>query len=187
VVGLDLQWAEGTHVAPVRLQGRSRTDEAWRELGSAVFYRLDRQGSVSSSATLHLNSTLRYLRVIADERAAPLDRAQTRARVQAQLARLVFPAPGQAPYRLQVGSADASASALPIATLVPALEDERSRFGLSGLTEWVEVAAVAQRDDAKQREAALRPWLLWAVLVAGVAGLALMVWRLARTPARPAS
>jgi di/tricarboxylate transporter len=48
------------------------------------------------------------------------------------------------------------------------------------------VAAVARRDEAKQREAALRPWLLWAVLVAGVAGLALMVWRLARTSARQA-
>ena len=186
VVGVDLQWTDGTHVAPVRLQGRTRTDEAWHELGSSVFYRLDRQGSVSSSATLTLYSTLRYLRVIPDERAAPLDPAQTRARVHAQLARLVFPAQGPAPYRLQVGSADANASALPIGTLVPALDDERSRFGAAGLAGWVEVSAVARRDEAKQREAALRPWLLWAVLVAGVAGLALMVWRLARTPARPA-
>ena len=33
---------------------------------------------------------------------------------------------------------------------------------------------------APQRLAAWRPWLLWAVLVAGVDGLGFMVWRLAR-------
>jgi hypothetical protein len=186
VVGIDLQWTDGTHVAPVRLQGRTRIDEAWHELGPAVFYRLDRQGSVSSSATLALRSTLRYLRVVPDERAAALDPAQTRARVHVQLARLVIPSQGQPPYRLQVGSADAKPSAMPIGALVPALDDERSRFGAARLGEWVEIAAVARRDEAKQREAALRPWLLWAVLLAGVAGLAFMVWRLLRTAPRQA-
>jgi len=183
VVGIDLQWAAGTQVAPVRLQGRSRPDEAWHELGSAVFYRLERQGSVGSSPTFALHATLRHVRVIPDERAAALDPAQTRVRVQAQLARLVFPAQGQAPYRLQVGSADPVAGALTIDTLVPSLDDERDRFGAAGLGDWVEVSAVARRDEARQREAALRPWLLWAVLIAGVAGLAFMVWRLTRTAA----
>jgi hypothetical protein len=185
VVGIDLQWAAGTQVAPVRLQGRSRPDEAWHELGSAVFYRLERQGSVSHSPTVALHATLRYVRVIPDERAAALVPAQTRVRVQAQLARLVFPAQGEAPYRLQVGSADPLAGALPIGTLVPALDDERGRFGAAGLADWVEVSAVARRDEARQREAALRPWLLWAVLIAGVAGLAFMVWRLTRTAGPP--
>jgi len=183
VVGIDLQWAAGTQVAPVRLQGRSRPDEAWHELGSAVFYRLERQGSVSSSPTFSLHAMLRHVRVIPDERAAALDPAQTRVRVQAQLARLVFPAQGQAPYRLQVGSADPVAGALTIDTLVPSVDDERDRFGAAGLGDWVEVSAVARRDEARQREAALRPWLLWAVLIAGVAGLAFMVWRLTRTAA----
>jgi hypothetical protein len=106
--------------------------------------------------------------------------------VHVQLARLVIPSQGQPPYRLQVGSADAKPSAMPIGALVPALDDERSRFGAAGLGEWVEIAAVARRDEAKQREAALRPWLLWAVLLAGVAGLAFMVWRLLRTAPRQA-
>jgi hypothetical protein len=46
--------------------------------------------------------------------------------------------------------------------------------------EWTEVAAVARAVDWDHRLAALRPWLLWSVLLAGIAGLALMVWRLAR-------
>jgi hypothetical protein len=39
---------------------------------------------------------------------------------------------------------------------------------------------VARQAEAADRQAALRPWLLWAVLLAGVAGLGFMVWRLAR-------
>ena len=183
--GIELQWTAGTHVAPVRVWGRSRAEEAWRELGSAVFYRLDRQGAVSSSPTWPLRTNVRYLRLVPDERAAALDPAQLRLRVQAELARLVLATQGQAPYRVQIGSAEASAAALPIAALVPALADERSRFGAAALGDWTEIAAVAKRDEAKQREAALRPWLLWAVLVGGVALLAFMVWRLARSAPRP--
>jgi len=182
--GIELQWTAGTHVAPVRVWGRNRADEAWRELGSAVFYRLDRQGAVSSSPTWPLRTSVRYLRLVPDERAAALEPMQLRLRVQAELARLVFATQGEAPYRVQVGSADASVAALPIAALVPALADERSRFGAAAFGDWTEIAAAAKRDEAKQREAALRPWLLWAVLIGGVAVLAFMVWRLTRTQSR---
>jgi len=184
LVGIELQWTAGTHVAPVRVSGRNRTDEAWRELGSAVFYRLDRQGAVSNSPSWPLRTNVRYLRLVPDERAAALDPAQLRLRVKAELAHLVFATQGQAPWRVQTGSADANSAALPIAALVPALADERGRFGAASLGDWSEIAAAAKRDDAKQREAALRPWLLWAVLIGGVALLAFMVWRLTRTSPR---
>ncbi len=184
LAGIELQWTAGTHVAPVRAWGRNRSEEAWRDLGSAVFYRLDRQGEVSSSPRWALRTNVRYLRLIPDERAAALDPAQLRLRVQAELAHLVFATQGQAPYRVQLGSADANAAALPIASLVPSLTDERSRFGAATLGDWTEIAAAAKRDDAKQREAALRPWLLWAVLIGGVAVLAFMVWRLTRSAPR---
>lgn len=178
IAGVELQWTGGTHVAPVRAWGRNRADETWRELGSAVFYRLDRPGASSSSPGWVLRTNVRYLRLIPDERAAALEPAQLRLRVQAELAHLVFATQGQAPYRVQLGSADASASALPIAALVPSLAEERGRFGAAALGDWTEIAAVAKRDEAKQREAALRPWLLWAVLIGGVAVLGFMVWRL---------
>jgi hypothetical protein len=184
IAGIDLQWTSGTHVAPVRAWGRSRGDEAWRELGAAVFYRLDRQGAVSNSPTWPLRTNARYLRVVPDERAAALDPAQLRLRVQAELAHLVFATQGQAPYRMQIGSADATTAALPIAALVPSLGDERGRFGAATVGDWTEIAGAARRDDAKQREAALRPWLLWAVLIGGVVVLAFMVWRLTRSAPR---
>ncbi|MFZ2650734.1 MAG: DUF3999 family protein, partial [Burkholderiaceae bacterium] len=177
----------GARVAPVRLQARKRLDEPWRDLAGHVFYRIERDAVVSASPPLALRSTLRYLRIIPDERAAPLDAAQSaqaRLVVQASLASLVFASQGRAPYTLLAGAAQAPAGALPIGTLVPALHDERPRFGSATLGAWRESEAVLRQLQSQQRLAAMRPWLLWAVLLAGVAGLAFMVWRLARGAAR---
>jgi Protein of unknown function (DUF3999) len=177
---VDLRLPAGTRVAPVRLQARQRSDEAWRELGSWVFYRLEREGTSSPSPAFAVQTTARYLRVLPDERAGALDPGATQLVVQAHLARLVFASQGQPPYRLLAGAADASNGALPIATLVPQLNEEIPRLGRAQLGAWAEVAAVAQQAAAAERQAALRPWLLWAVLLAGVAGLGAMVWKLAR-------
>jgi hypothetical protein len=185
LVQIELQWDTGTRVAPVRVQGRNSADEPWRDVVQGVFYRLERGDTVSQSPPLALNTRLRYVRFVPDERAAALPAEQTKLVVQAQLARLVFATQGQAPYALQAGAAQAKAGALPVGTLVPALDEERARFGQATLGEWAEVPEAARQAAAKERMARLRPWLLWAVLVAGVAGLGFMVWRLAR--AKPAA
>lgn len=180
LVQLELRLAGGTQVAPVRLQSRTRLDEPWSPLAGAVFYRLERDGGVSTSPPLPVQRSVRYLRVVPDERAATPDPAQTRLVVLARLSSIVFAAQGKAPYALLAGAPQAPAGALPIATLVPALDEERPRFGRAGLGAWSEVTEAMRQAEAASRRAALRPWLLWAVLVLGVAGLAVMVWRLAR-------
>jgi hypothetical protein len=180
IVQLDLQLGDGTQVAPVRLQSRTRTDEAWQPMAGAVFYRLERSGVVNASPALPLQRTARYVRVVPDERAAALDPARTRLVVRAQLSSVVFATQGQPPYALLAGSPQAPAGALPLATLVPSPDDERPRFGRASLGAWSEVTEAMRQAEAERRRAALRPWLLWAVLVLGVAGLAFMVWRLAR-------
>jgi Protein of unknown function (DUF3999) len=171
-----------TLVAPVRVQARDRPAEPWRDVGSHVFYRFDRGASSVTSPALALPLAARYLRIVPDPRSAPLDPAHTRLVVRAALASIVFAAQGRGPFTLLAGAADAPAGALPIATLVPALDDERTRFGRATLGVWRESEDVVRALQSQQRLAAMRPWLLWAVLLAGVAGLGLMVWRLARTP-----
>ena len=180
IVQIDLRLPPGTRVAPVRVQGRAQDGEAWRDLASTVFYRLERGSDLSVSPPLALHASVRWLRVVPDARAAALDAAQTQLVVQAQLASLVFASQGQAPYTLLAGSPKAGNAALPVATLVPSLDTERARFGRATLGEWSEVTAVAQAAERQQQRAALRPWLLWAVLLAGVGGLAFMVWKLTR-------
>ena len=183
LVDLDLRFASGTQFAPVRLQGRGRASEPWRELGGGVFYRLERDGAVTESPAVALPAWPRFVRVIPDPRAGELEPSLTRLVVHARLASLVFVASGQAPYRLLAGSPDASAGALPSATLVPQLDEERKRFGRATLGAFGQAPGVARATERAEREARIRPWLLWAVLVAGVVGLAVLVWRLARTGA----
>jgi Protein of unknown function (DUF3999) len=180
ITQVDLRWTSGTLVAPVRLQARDDANAAWRELGAAVFYRLERGTEVASSPPLPVTAHARYVRVLPDPRAAALDAAQTQLVVQAPLASLVFAAQGQPPYTLQAGAKVTAPSALPVASLVPSLDKERERFGSATLGQCSEVSAVARAEQAQQQRAALRPWLLWSVLLAGVAVLGFMVWRLAR-------
>ena len=185
LIDVDLRFAAGTHVAPVRLQGRLRSDQPWRELGAGVFYRLERGSDVATSPAIALPTTVRFLRVVPDERAATLDAQAVRLVVHASLASLVFAAQGEPPFRLLAGSRDAPAGALPVSAVVPQLESERARFGRASLGEFEVDSAAAQAAEDAARTARLRPWLLWAVLLVGVAGLGALVWRLARAGPAP--
>jgi hypothetical protein len=181
VLEVGPRFQAGNLVVPARLDGRSRPEDPWHELGSAVFYRLDRGAAGSAiSPPLLVGAAARYLRLVPDRRAAALDPRNTVLEVKAQLATLVFAMQGSGPFRLEVGSSTAEPGALPAATLVPGLEAERARFGRASLGEWTEVAAVARAADRDRQVAAVKPWLLWGVLIAGIAGLGLMVWRLAK-------
>ncbi len=182
---IDLRLAPGTRVAPVRLQGRERPDQAWRDIGAAVFYRLERGAEISISPALAVNTAVRFVRVLPDARSAALDPGLTQLVLRAPLASLVFVAQGTPPYSLWAGDAQAPPSALPLSSLVPALDDERPRFGRATLGAWIEAPEVALAAQRQAQWVALRPWLLWAVLLVGVAGLGFMVWRLAR--AQPAA
>jgi hypothetical protein len=181
IVDVDLRFTAGTHVAPVRMQGRVHAADAWRDLGAGVFYRLERGQEIGESPAIALAATLRFVRLIPDERAAALEPAGVRLVVHAQLATLVFATQGQAPFSLLAGSRDAPSGALPVATLVPRLDDERPRFGKAVLGEFGIIDAAARQAEQADREARLRPWLLWSVLLVGVLVLAALVWRLAKT------
>lgn len=187
LVQLELQLPGTTQIVPAHLQTRDRADQPWSPLAGTVFYRVDRSGTVSSSPPLAVQRVARYLRVVPDERAATPDPAQTKLIVGVQLSSIVFASQGEAPYALLAGAERVSAGALPLATLVPSPDEERARFGRATLGAWSEVTEAVRQAAAEQRRAALRPWLLWAVLLVGVVVLGLMVWRLARQKPIPSA
>ena len=182
VATLELRLPAGTRVLPVRVQARQRVDEPWQTVASTVIYRLEREGAVAAdrSPPLVLGRRLRFVRAVPDARAAAPAAGDVTLEVRADLASIVFAAQGTPPYALAAGAERASAGALPLPTLVPEADKERVRFGVATLGAFVEQPAAAQQAEAAARRAALRPWLLWSVLLAGVALLAAMVWRLAR-------
>ena len=71
--------------------------------------------------------------------------------------------------------------ALPVSAVVPQLDSERARFGRATLGAFTVDEAAARVAEQASRQARLRPWLLWGVLIVGVAGLGALVWRLARS------
>lgn len=175
---VDLQLPAGNWVLPLRVQARERADSPWEPLAGTVFYRLERGSELARSPALEVQRTARYIRLVPDERASlpPADALRLTARVQ--LASLVIAAQGQPPYGLMAGAAKASSGALPITTLVPDLE--RERLGQATLGAWSEVPKAVVQAQTQQRLAALRPWMLWTLLLGGVAALGWMVWRLLR-------
>ena len=177
---LDLNLPAGTRVLPLRVQARDRIDAPWQPVAATVVYRIERGEQSARSPALALQRSARFIRLIPDERAAMPKAEEAHLVVQAQLASLVFAAQGQAPYALLAGAAKASAGALPLATLVPDVDQERARLGKAALGPFSEVREAVEKAESEERQAKLRPWLLWAVLIAGVAGLGWMVWRLAR-------
>src|SRR5262249_33601011 len=130
---VDLSLPPSIHVAPVRLQARQRSDEPWVELGSRVFYRLERDGVTIHAPPWALRATARYLRVVPDDRTSALDPASTRLLVKVRLASLVFANQGTPPYRLTAGATDASDGALPIDTLMPQFDPARQGLGRARL------------------------------------------------------
>jgi hypothetical protein len=184
VIELDLLLPAGHRLAAVRVQGRARLEEPWRDLAQTVFYRIERGEAVDRPPPLALSTGLwpvRYLRLVPDARAGALPAAPLA--VRSPLLSIVFAPQGEAPFRLLAGAADAQPGALPLATLVPALDTERARFGRAQLGPFSENAEVARAEARQAQLSAWRPALLWAVLLLGVAGLGGAVWRLARTPA----
>lgn len=185
---VDLQFAAGTHVVPADVYGRDRAEGPWRLLARGVFDRLERPGAgggVVTSSPLAIGQPVRQLRLLPDPRAAALDPADARVVLQVRPVHLVFATQGEPPFSLAVGAEHATPAALPVDTLVPAWHDERARFGTATVGAWREDAAATRAAEGERRAGTLRTAALWGVLVAGVALLGAMVWRLVRT--RPAA
>jgi len=97
---------------------------------------------------------------------------------------LVFAARGGAPFMLAYGKHNATAGALPVATLIPGYDAAR------GLPESVGVAqasASTQLGGPSRLRAPLdtKRWMLWAILVLGAAILGWMAFRLSRQIGTP--
>jgi hypothetical protein len=180
LVDVDLRFDAGTHVAPVRVQGRARADQPWREVGSGVFYRLD--AAARSAARRRSPCRPSSLPAPGSRRARGVARRRRRAARRPRVARVArLRRPGEPPFRLLAGSRDAPAGALPVSAVVPQLDSERARFGRATLGAFAVDEAAARAAEQASRQARLRPWLLWGVLLVGVAGLGALVWRLARS------
>jgi hypothetical protein len=186
---LQLKLPQNNTVAPVELLVREREQDSWRSVINTVVWRLTQNGkSVESPALEIAPQGGRYWLLRVDPRAGGLGQGLPRLSVAWTPRQLVFLARGDKPFTLAYGNRSANAAQLPLASLMPGykdgaeatlpLADTGSAVVLGGKN-----APVAGQEDRPGPD--WRRFLLWGVLLAGVALLAWMARGLLRQSQPP--
>jgi len=179
VTALQLGFPAANSLVRAVIEARSQASAPWRQVARADFYRLDLQGASLANPLVPCPPTAARewrLRVIADGAGLEGDTRLPRLELGWQRDELLFLGRGTGPYTLAVGSAKAAAAETAPNTLVlAALRDAKAEPHIQRVTPGPLLTLGGDQ--------ALRPglppvsWqkvLLWAVLIAGVALLALM-------------
>lgn len=191
LAALQITPAGSNVLIPVRVLGRNHREQPWAPLASAVVYRMVANGAEQASGPVELGgASAREIKIEADAKTAGFAAAPTIA-LQFEPVQLVFLASGPGPFTLAGGlpGAQAQASAfLPLQSLVPGYQPGQENTLPLAQTDVARaditagppaggalVPAMAASDGFSTRSA-----VLWGVLLAGVAVLALMAWLLLR-------
>jgi hypothetical protein len=184
---VQLEFVELTDAALVRVRSRPDTPADWTLRHSGIFYAVDDPGGAirNPPARIALTSDRHWRIETTAERGWTTGRAP-RLVVGWHPHELVFLAQGSPPYTLVYGSARVSASDAPVDALLARLEEasRTSRVLVATLDE----PRTAGGADALKPAPPVRRMVLWAVLIAAVAALAMLALRVVRdTNSPPAS
>jgi hypothetical protein len=181
LLSVTLSGSEGTWVLPVQVQTRSGPQAAWQTVARTVFYRVDRgTASADTAPALPLHVGASELRLLPPRGTALPASGSLRLGWTVRTASLVWAAPGEPPFCLQVGAAAREAGPRPLAEVVPDWPREQSRLGQASLGAFTAQSMPAEPGLPPRR------MLLWAVLGLGVAALAAATWTLWRQgPEKP--
>jgi hypothetical protein len=183
---LSVRLPDANTVAPAVFEARLRRDEDWRPVANQTLYRIRQQERELASPALEPGLvTARYWRLRVDPRAGGLGATPPVLRAGWRPQQVVFVARGQGPWQLAWGRRSAPAAQLPLGTLLPGYRDgDENRLAAARTGT---VVALSGRDvpppgadDTAPRD--WKRWLLWGVLLAGVAMLAAMAHSLLRPP-----
>ena len=173
---LEFRLPQENTLIPVQVFSRNDARDKWMSVASTVAYRLTQDGRELVSPALALaTNTHRYWLLRVDTKAGGIGAGVLAVKVGWTPRELIFNARGTGPFRIAYGNARAEAGSLPLETLVPGMRTEHEpKIALANTAapqKLAGTAATAPRFDA-------RKWALWAALLAGVALLAWMAWRL---------
>jgi hypothetical protein len=180
---LALQLPQENTIVPVRLLSRGKPEDRWMPVTHAVAYRLNQNGRelVSPDIAVGVNSH-RYWLLRVDPAAGGIGSGSLIVRAGWTPREIVFTARGTGPFRLAYGNAKAQAGSLRIDTLVPGWRtDQEPQMSVASTGAVQKLAGEA----AARPRADLKKWGLWAALLAGVAVLGWMAWRLSKQMQRP--
>jgi hypothetical protein len=183
---VQIEFVELTDAALVRVRSRPGTSEDWALRHSGIFYAVDDPGGAirNPPARIALTSDRHWRVETTAERGWSSGRAP-RLLVGWYPHELVFLAQGPPPYTLVYGSARVGAADAPVDALLARLEEasRTSRVFVATLDE----PRTAGGADALKPAPPVRRMVLWAVLIAAVAVLAMLALRVVRTTSAPPS
>ncbi len=165
-------------VAQVQILARGESDDNWRSRSTAIVYRLRRDDAEVTSPEIVLSGAgARQWLLRVEPKGGGIGAGVPKIHIGWVAQRLVFAARGAGPFQLAYGNRDAKPMAYSIDALIPGYQTA-AEFAVKPATLG---AAVTLGGAARMRAAAdYKKWILWAVLVLGVAALGLMAYRLAR-------
>ena len=186
-----LELPQQNTVAQVQLFSRARGDAPWRPVTRAVAYRLRRDAAEITSPDMTIAEDAdRYWLVRVDQRGGGLGAGEPRLLVGWLPSEIVWVARGEPPFTLAYGSRTAAPSAYAIESLVPGFRrDADLGAQLASVKEIAPASPKAAQTDtptvlggerALEEKIDWKRWTLWASLVAGVAVLGWMAWRLTK-------
>ena len=166
-------------VVPVRVLGRSDTEQPWSLIGEGTVYRLTRAGAVTTGQPILLDQrAFRQIRVEADKRTAGFT-AIPRLDLKFDLREVAVLLTGRAPYDLAAGKLTAPPAFLPTSAVTAGAGDVdvRTLPAASTVPTTASVASVTEPVGGIPRQ-----WILWAALLGGVLVLGVFAWLAARKP-----
>ncbi|MGD8931109.1 MAG: DUF3999 domain-containing protein [Chromatiales bacterium] len=184
VIRLRMPMQQNNRLLPVTLQSRIDPKQKWQPLSRGLLYRVDQQNEVLLQHELDLPDWSRFkeLKLTVDPRGGGLGGQLPALQFGLRGTELVFLARGEQPYTLAVGKPDVQSAQLPLATLMPGMQDQN----IDGLPQVKLIWTDAETMTMSPATATPSHWDwkrigLWVVLLLGVGLLVLMAWSLLRS------
>ena len=180
VEALRLLPADRNAVIPVRFEAEQSRDGKRLQVASGVFYTLQRGGSVLESPPLEIgrHSARRWIARI-DPESGAVGQALPDLEAQWRPAQLIFVARGDGPFMLAFGDTQAKAAYASPATLIPGYEAHmEDALPLAKLGVVEKTPAANRHYPEWMAGVPPRRFALWTILIAAVAALGFMAWRL---------
>ncbi len=187
ISGVQLIMPQRNSVAQVRLFSRSTEDEPWQLRHRGLFYDLEREGHSLRNEPVSLPALTHALwRLEVLPSGGGLGSGQPQLQLGWYPQRLLFVARGEMPFTLAFGRSEAESNRIAIDPLLMRINREEAQVGMikpASAGAWFELGG-AQRLQPAPPPLPWQKWLLWGVLLLGVAVLGVMVRSLYRQMVR---
>jgi hypothetical protein len=162
----------------LQILARPATSDEWRQVTSAIVYRLrDRDTEVTSQEIALSSRGERYWLLRADQKGGGIGSGVPAIQIGWVPQKLVFVARGAGPFQLAFGNAGAKPAAYPVESVIPGYKTD-AEFKVKSATLGTQITLAG---SARLRASLdYKKLALWSSLIFGVVLLGWMAWRLSR-------